>query len=313
MVRSATSRLSILLLSACFVLLFGSASAQQVVKRLILKDGSYQLATSWSVQGERVHYFSAERSAWEDVAASMVDWAATEKYEKDRAAGVPPPKAKMDTELSAELAADEATLPAVAPGLHLPEDGGVFVLDTFENHPQLVPLAQRTVVVKPGGQVDCLNNVCSDPSVRDKLEIAGPHAPVQVHVALPVLYVKLGQRPAVASQEELANRFRILRVQLKRNRRIVGAIRISYTGMAKPEEQNFIPVRIKQISGGWLEVIPGIPLPMGEYALVEISDSRKEMNLNMQAIYVPDNIWDFGVNPAAPANPQAIKPEGPGK
>src|SRR5690242_10206248 len=86
--------------------------AQQLARRLILKDGSYQLATKWEVKGERVRYLSAERNEWEEVPNSLVDWAATDQYEKDRAAGKPSPEAvALDKELEAERQADEARSP----------------------------------------------------------------------------------------------------------------------------------------------------------------------------------------------------------
>src|SRR3989440_11406443 len=132
-----------LLIASLLLGLVSASPAQQLAKRLILKNGSYQLSTQWEVKGDRVRYFSAERGEWEEVPKSMVDWAATDKYEKDRASGKPAPEAvELDKELEAQRHAEEAKTPHVAPGLQLPDSGGVVLLDTFQNQPQLDELQQ---------------------------------------------------------------------------------------------------------------------------------------------------------------------------
>ncbi len=60
-----------------------AANGQQQTKRLILKDGSFQPVVKYEIQGDNVHYLSAERYEWEDVPSSLVDWDATKKYEAD--------------------------------------------------------------------------------------------------------------------------------------------------------------------------------------------------------------------------------------
>src|ERR1700681_2618490 len=60
-----------------------SSLAERTLIRLILKDDSYQMATKYEIQGDRVHYFSAERSEWEDVPAAMVDWDAMKKWQEE--------------------------------------------------------------------------------------------------------------------------------------------------------------------------------------------------------------------------------------
>ena len=85
-------------------------SAQALAKRLVLKDGSYQSVSKWEIKGDRVRYLSSERDEWEEIPKSLIDWDATEKYNKERASGAPTPEAaELDKELAAERQADEIT------------------------------------------------------------------------------------------------------------------------------------------------------------------------------------------------------------
>jgi len=283
---------------------------QQLAKRLILKDGSYQLATRWEVKGDRVRYLSAERNEWEELPYSLVDWAATDKYEKDRAAGIPSPEAiELDKEMAAERAAEEAKTPLVAPGLHLPEDGSVILLDTYQSQPELVELQQN------GGELNrnrkgnvlraAINPVASS---KQTIELNGPHATVQAHATLPSIYVNLEQpqdansqpqQPAQPQQPQQAwDRFHIVHAKAKNGKRIVGDIKISMVGKVS-QEQNLVPTTSQQLTGGWVKVTPTAPLEPGEYALVELL-GKEGMNTF---------VWDFGVNPSASANSGAVKPE----
>lgn len=295
-----------------------SAHAQNLAKRLILKDGTYQLATKWEIQGDRVHYYSAEREEWEDVPNSMVDWAATDKFEKGREAGAPPPEAVvLDKELEAERQAEELKRPQVAPGLRLPDEGGVVLLDAYLGHPELVELQQT------GGQVnkDMKGNILRatiNPiaSAKQKIEVPGSHAQVQAHAAMPTVYVNIDQRddpgadniatgthptqPVGKAQnpQEPWDRFRIIRMQLKDGKRIAGDIKIAVYGKVS-QEAKFVPSTAEQLTGGWVKITPKEALAPGEYAIVE-SLGQEGMNLF---------VWDFGVNPSAPENARVWKPE----
>src|SRR5690349_2966460 len=218
-------------------LLVGTSPAHaDATKRLILKDGSYQIVSKWEIQGDRVHYYSAERDEWEDVPNAMIDWKATDQYEKDRQAQKNSPEAQaLDRELEQERQEEEAKSPSVAPGLRLPKEGGVYALDTYLGEPQLLPLDQSSGQVNKNTKRNILRGAIN-PVAGSKMtiELAGARAKIQVHASLPAIYVNLDSNdeddsPQNTSEKAPAqlpwDRFRIVRVQVKGDKRIAGAIK----------------------------------------------------------------------------------------
>ncbi len=312
MLSSGKLRALIWFFAAAFALMSASLPlrAQELAKRLILKDGSYQPAVKWEIQGDRVHYLSAERGEWEDVPASLVDWDATKKYEEELAAGRTSRTAEeIDKEVEAEHKEEEARTPIVAPGLRLPEDGGVILLDTFQGQPQLSEVQQNGGQVNKNTKRNILRATINPiASAKQNIEIEGAHAKVQSHTPQPTFFISLDegsdispeqpQKTASAQKPSDPMRFRIIRVQVKSNKRIAGNIKISMIGKVS-QEQNLVPTNSEVMPGGsWVKLTPKAALSPGEYAVAEMLDEG--MNLY---------VWDFGVNPNAPANSGAWKPD----
>ena len=101
-------------------------------KKLILKDGTFQIAREYTVEDDRVRYWSVERSQWEEIPAALVDWDATHKAEAEQAT--------EDAKLKAENPrvrigrAHRRTLTwtvslEIKPGLFLPDGVGFYALE----------------------------------------------------------------------------------------------------------------------------------------------------------------------------------------
>lgn len=298
------------LVSLAVALLTLAAAQESPPSRLILKDGSYQLVTKYEVKGDRVRYFSSEREDWEELPNSLVDWPATEKYAQDRA--TPPPEA---VELDKELDRVEAPLPEVVPGLRIPEDTGVFLLDNFQGEPQLLEVNQTAGDINRNTKINIFKGTINPVAgLKQTIELEGAHATIQSHVDVPSLYVKLEDSPQQAGaqagstrpsepqksqpSEQPFDRFRILHVEVKGNKRIVGDVKRQVTGKIS-HEQHAVRTMINNLNGGWVKLTPTENLAPGEYALVEMAE-KGAMNLY---------VWDFGVNAKAPQNPNPWRPD----
>ena len=181
--------------AVCFFLFLlpRGAAAQAQSKRLILKDGSYQLATKWEQKDDRVRFFSVERNEWEEIPNALVDWDATKKWEEDRAAGKESKEAaELEKEMQEEREEEELRSPHVAAGLRLPPEGGVYALDTYLALPELVPLDQSTGEVNRHTGHNVLRAAINPlAGAKSTIEIAGPRSKIQIHASLPAIYINL--------------------------------------------------------------------------------------------------------------------------
>ena len=300
-------------------------------KRLILKDGTYQSVSTYEVKGDRVRYRSADREEWEEIPKLLIDWKATDDFNAGRTKAQESPDAvALDKEAEADLQAEQARTPEVAPGLRLPDGGGVLLLDKFNGEPELVEIAQN------GGELNrntgknilrgAINPVAGQ---KQTVELEGDLAKIQAHTARPVIYVgttpddpsnsvradhdaPTSDAPSPDGKNEDAkptakadssadpgqspDRFRLVRAEVKKEVRVVGVVKIAITGKVS-QQQKFIETHNEAMPGGWVKITPVHDLDTGEYALVEML-GKAGMNLY---------VWDFGVSPKGPENPSAWK------
>ena len=293
--------------------------------RLILKDGTYQLVRQYEVKGDRVRYLSQERGEWEELPADLVDWDATRRWEQSHATPDPADTspamleaAAVDKEEAEARDDQKARSPEVATGLELPDEDGVFALDTFQGMPELVELTATEMSTSLKGRkgLGALNPLAGQ---NVNLTLDGAHSRIHLHVNDPAIYLSLdsgdnngpslsqaitvntstakavnGKHGARSSQSGFA----IVRVDERNALRIVGAVQMSGNGTVTQDE-NVVPAKVEVLPGKhWIRVQPERPLSIGEYALVEI----------LSANDVSQSVWDFRVDPTKGDNPGSLGP-----
>lgn len=305
-------------------------------KRLILKDGTYRDVVKYKVRDGRVRYLSAEDGAWREIPASMVDWAATKKWEREHPHGVSAGEGEFENISPAEAAREEAEIereeeaqraavkylmPYVKPGLRLPDEDGIFALDIYHGEPELVHLQQADgdLNQNPFDSVQAVD-VYRMHAFREVVQMQGVDAAVQMHVSKPVFYVSVHGAPvtppanAFVVKENVPppepgmggsahSRFVIVRVVRQGASRVLFAEQLRDVSEPDPSGGRILTEETLLPGGHWMKVTPRDALFPGEYALVEL----------LPAGEVNRDVWDFGVNPSAPENQQVRLPVEPGR
>jgi hypothetical protein len=262
-------------------------------KKLVLKDGTYQVVREYQRNGDRVRYFSVERGDWEEIPAALVDWDATAKDEastQQAAAAVVEKIHKQEEAKRLDNVADIDASLQVGDGAFLPMGEGLFVVEGKSVRLlQQAGSATKTDTMRTVEQI--LSPVPLVPG-KQKVIISGAHATLRLHSNIPEFYLRepppdpdrvspilKSSRPGDRGPELL-----LIRAKVQRDTRQLEAISTLF-GQIKSN-------KIEEVSVQRWEVAPSVyrftlsqELTPGEYVFAEMLED----NLNYY-------VWDFGVD-----------------
>ena len=242
--------------------------------KLCLKDGTCQTVSSYEVHGDRVRYFSVERSEWEEVPTSLVDLDATKRAQEETKA-----TEKKHLEEAKELDKERFYKPPdqgmeVVPGIRLPGDDGIFTVDGH----RLVRLVQSSGELVTDKKRAAMVLAVPLPVVKTRslVVLEGAKAAIRLNDPLPVFYIQ--------SSDGLGAKLELVRLKPGKESRVVEEVEASRGKSGKTtEERTMVSLERKQVTPNLYMLKPLQPLEAGEYVLGELVGEK--LNLD---------VWDFG-------------------
>ena len=231
--------------------------------RLYLKEGGYHVVREYKVLEDRVRYYSSERGDWEEIPLELVDLKRTErelanKQEAERKQAV------LDDEeekFERAQAAEIARIPQ-DPGVYLAQTGDVLALKR----------AELKVVTNKGRSI--LKAITPIPVVTGKalVEMDGERSAVVVR----------GDRPTFYLRTDMADRFGLVRCEVRKNARLLERWEIAPVVNIVQATRNEIELFRQEMHPGLYKIWPQKPIEPGEYAVIQYTEGEG----NTQA-------WDF--------------------
>jgi len=257
---------------ACLICESRAIGASQ---KLFLKDGTYQLVSSYEVHGDRVRYYSVERSAWEEIPLSLVDLQATKQAQEQEKAAQ---KKQLEEGLELEKQRLEKPLETgfkIAPGVRLPKEEGVFAYDGVRVT-RLIQASAELVTDKKRAAL-ALAVPAHLLKSRSIVVLPGPKAAVRLQQAQPTFYVQ--------SSAGLGAKLELVSVKVVKESRVVEKVEVSRAGIGKPSEiRPAAPLERTQLAPGLYCLKLLHPLDPGEYALSDLAQQGPNLEF-----------WDFGL------------------
>ncbi|HKE06175.1 MAG TPA: hypothetical protein VKB48_00025 [Candidatus Acidoferrum sp.] len=261
--------------------------------KLILTDGTYQLVREYQRNGDRVRYYSTERGAWEELPASMVDWDATAKAEKEtekestalvEKVHKQEEARRMDnaTDIDASLQVGQGTFLPSGEGMFLVEGKSVRVLDQAASEVKTDKKRILTQILVPVPVVPGKQNVTLQ-GARAVVRLRSEHPEFYLREAPPgpdeVGGIQRSHRPNEAGPD-----VELIRVKVGRGNRQLESIKTLF-GEKVGENANIVSVQRWEVAPNVYRFTLSQPLTPGEYVLAEVLAD----GLNLY-------VWDFGMD-----------------
>lgn len=248
-------------------------------KKLMLKDGSFQLVREYKVEGDRVRYYTLDSSSWEAMPADLVDWDATKKMEVVEAQRDAALVAKVHTQEEDRVIPPldiDASL-EVAPGVFLPPGEKLFVFDGKSVLP--LPQAETNSKISKGRLLEQVMVPVPIVPSRQNVSIQGTRAKFRLRNSQPEFYI----RTADAREPHLE----LIRAKPHGDSRQIEHLDELFG--ERQETRDALPMQKWPVARGVYRFTISQPLAPGEYALAEVLEEEG------MSLYV----WDFGVDAGA--------------
>jgi hypothetical protein len=236
--------------------------------KLYLKDGDYQIVREYKVDGDRVLYYSVERSDWEEMPAALVDLKKTQAEASAK-------KEKIDKQAKEISEEDEARREQRKEILKIPTDPGVYRVVNDE----LEIFKQADMIMHNNKGRNVWKALSPIPMVAGKatVEVAGEHSSMVLRGdPRPEFYMQLSLQDSLAMVKLTPGKDGV---------RIVERIRIEPVVNTITEERDAVQVFTKQLTeSGLYKIWPQESLEKGEYALIEYDEGKAN-----------PRIWDFRI------------------
>jgi hypothetical protein len=251
-------------------------------KKLILKNGDSEIVSSYSVAGDRVRYYSVERSQWEEIPSSLIDWDATHKAEADEARSQSEQLnevEKREKERRAEAVDVDASY-EVAPGVILPPGEGMYLEQG--KIPLLMNPVNASLKSDKGRTAEQILVPIPVVPSRRHLQLTGGKAATRVQNPQPEFFFR------TADPDE--PQVELLKIRVHGDTRTIEDLESGPNSHSVVK--NVVPLETWKAANGLYRFTLSQPLAPGEYVITELLPRKQDMDLE---------IWDFGVDPAAGA------------